>query len=65
MRLGKHYGAERLEAACARALLIGGLTYKSVKAILTHGLDQRPLPQAPVETQARHHENIRGPHYYH
>jgi len=64
MRLGKHYGAERLEAACARALLIGGLTYKSVKAILTHGLDQRPLPQAPIETQALHHENIRGPHYY-
>jgi len=64
MRLGKHYGAERLEAACTRALLIGGLTYKSVKAILTHGLDQRPLPQAPIETQALHHENIRGPHYY-
>src|SRR5512139_1086335 len=65
MRLGKHYGAERLEAACARALLIGGLTYKSVKAILTHGLDQRPLPQAPIESKTLHHENIRGPHYYH
>jgi transposase len=64
MRLGKHYGAERLEAACARALIIGGLTCKSVKAILTHGLDQRPLPQAPIETKALHHENIRGAHYY-
>jgi transposase len=65
MRLGKHYGAERLEAACARALVINGLTYKSVKAILTHGLDRHPLPQTSLETQALHHENIRGPHYYH
>jgi transposase len=44
MRLGKDYGAERLEAACRRALAIGGLSFKSLKAILHHGLDREALP---------------------
>lgn len=48
MRLGKRYGAERLEAACHRALSIGGLSYKSVQSILETGLDREPL-QEPAE----------------
>jgi transposase len=65
MRLGKRYGNDRLEAACERALLIGAVTYKSVKSILKKGLDRQPLPKqrqmnlAPIE-----HDNIRGPEYY-
>jgi transposase len=64
MRLGKEYGAERLEAACARALAIGGLTFKSIQAILKSGLDRRPLPEPPQETNVVRHYNIRGPQYY-
>lgn len=62
--LGKRYGAGRLEAACARALLIGGTSYKSVKSILAAGLDQQEPPAAPPRQLALDHENIRGSHYY-
>jgi len=64
MRLGKKYGDDRLEAACRRALAIGGPTYRSVASILKTGLDQEPLPEllepaAPIE-----HSNVRGAGYY-
>ena len=40
MRLARTYPAERLEAACRRALDIGALGYGSVKSILSTGLDR-------------------------
>ena len=63
LRLGETYGAERLEAACRRALAIGGLSYKSVKSILKNGLDSEPLPE-PTETAPIEHDNVRGAGYY-
>jgi transposase len=46
IRLGKKYGAERLETACRRALLRGAASYKSVKSILSSGLDRtEPEPE--------------------
>jgi hypothetical protein len=63
MRLGKTYGAERLEAACHRALASGALSYRSVKSILKNGLESEPLEEsaelAPIE-----HDNVRGAAYY-
>lgn len=64
MRLGKLYGDHRLEAACARALHIEAVNYKSIESILKNSLDKKPLkpkapPSAPIE-----HDNIRGPEYY-
>jgi transposase len=63
LRLEKHYGAERLEAACARALAAGARSYRHVDAILKCGLDRLPLatttPVAPLK-----HENVRGADYY-
>ena len=44
MRLGKRYGAERLELACLRALSLGSTNYKSVESILKNNLDKQPLP---------------------
>jgi transposase len=65
LRLGKRYGAQRVEAACKRALTVRALSYRSVESILKHGLDDKPLPEtAPARTQP-HHENLRGPDYYH
>jgi transposase len=64
MRLGKEYGQERLEAACARALAIGGTSFKSIQAILKAGLDRRALFEQHRESPPIHHTNIRGPHYY-
>ena len=65
MRLGKLHGRERLEAACARALITGATSYRSVASILETGLDQQPLPEAKASTAPVHHPNIRGNTYYH
>ena len=65
LRLGDRYGPERLEAACARALRIGGTTYRSVKSILEHGLDRAPLAEEQTTLQLpQDHPHIRGPEYY-
>lgn len=65
LRLDGRYGPERLEAACARALRIGGTTYRSVKSILEHGLDREPLAEEQTTLQLpQDHPHIRGPEYY-
>ena len=65
IRLEKRYGKERLDRACARALAVRALSYRSVASILERGLDHLPLPDAPTErAAAADHENIRGPEYY-
>jgi transposase len=64
VRLVKPYGREALEAACLRALEIGGYSYSSVKSILQNNL-HRKTPQKPVEGPAITHSNIRGPRYFH
>jgi len=65
VRLGERHGAERLEAACARALAIRAHSYRSVESILRTGLDKTPLPAATAPTSAHpDHGNLRGPGYY-
>jgi transposase len=64
MRLGKHYGEDRLEAACRRALHIGACSYKSIESILKHDLDRQPLPGHPAAAPVMTHPNIRGAQYY-
>ena len=66
MRLARRYSAERVENACARALALNGLSYKSVESILKNGLDQQPavLDQTEDPTPLAH-DNIRGNEYYH
>jgi transposase len=63
MRLGRHYGTERLEAACERALLLKAYSYRSVESILKTKLDGKDLP-APRTSRSVTHENIRGTTYY-
>ncbi len=62
-RLGRIYGPERLEAACARALEIGGLTYRSIASLLKCGLDG-PHARGPLRTRSQAHANIRGADYF-
>ena len=64
MSLQKTYGPQRLEKACQRALAIGGISYKSVYAILKNGLDQKSLPSQSQTSFIIHHPNIRGSQYY-
>ena len=66
MRLGRRYGAERLEAASHRAEHLRSASYRTVKNILSSSQDRLPfeeqdshsIPPAPV------HANIRGASYY-
>jgi transposase len=64
LRLAKSYDDQRLEAACQRALTIGGTSYKSVASILKYNLDQKPLPGQTSTEVTIDHKNIRGAHYY-
>lgn len=59
LRLAKEVGNERLEAACQRALAINACSLKSIKSILSTGLDKRPLPEQPRQLTIVH-SNIRG-----
>lgn len=62
LRLAKRYDAERLDAACARALALGTRSYSSVAAILKNAQERQTRePELPSLL----HENIRGPEYYH
>jgi transposase len=63
LRLGRQHGAARLEAACARALALGAISYQSIKSILTHRLEGQPLPATTTHVPIRH-AHIRGAHYY-
>jgi transposase len=64
LRLRKSYGPDRLEAACARALLINGLSYTSVASILKNNLE-RQKPDQPKDGPVIHHANLRGSTYFH
>jgi transposase len=65
MRLARRYPAERVEAACARALAVGAWSYRSVKSILETGLDGQPLLDGPTaRAQEIVHANVRGAAYY-
>ena len=45
-RIEKEYGAERLEAACSRALDISASSITSVRSILNTGLDRQKAPDS-------------------
>jgi transposase len=63
LRLQKNYGAERIDAACARALALGTRSYRSVATILRNRQDGKTPAEAGQP--GMFHENIRGPGYYH
>ena len=65
LRLSKRYGAERLEAACARAMTAGARSYRHVESILKHGLDRLAPSDGTSSQLSLPHENVRGRDYYH
>ncbi len=65
LRLARQYGAERVEAASTRAVLVGARSYRHVEAMLKHGLDRVPLEEDAASLPPRvDHANVRGPRYY-
>jgi len=63
LRLTKSYGDERVNAACARALMLNALSYRSVESILKNNLDRNSADKTP-EPEPIAHPNIRGSLYY-
>ncbi len=58
--LADRYGAERLDAACCRALQVGDPSYRTVKGILAVGADQQP-PAGADTTSAATAAHLHGP----
>ncbi len=63
LSLARRYDKQRLEDACARALKSGATSYRSVKSMLKHGLDQIADEQTTLTLPAAH-PNVRGADYY-
>ena len=66
--LAKKKGADRLAAACARAIALNAISYTSVKSILQQNLDRVPVPAGEQERlplpEPPAHENLRGAEYF-
>jgi transposase len=63
MRLGRQYGPERLEAACARAEHLRVYSYRTVKNMLSAGVEHL-APESESDSTTPVHANIRGATYY-
>jgi transposase len=65
LRLEKHYPKERLEKAAGRALKFGAHSLRSLRNILSSGLDHLEHDDKSSGASLLAHENIRGSRYYH
>lgn len=68
LNLAKKYTPERLEQAATRAIRFNNPTLRSIRCILEHNLDKKPLDEpSRSELQSKTvltHQNIRGAAYY-
>jgi transposase len=65
IRLERHYEPARVEAAAKRALKFNTCSYRSMKSILSTGLDrQHDSSEQPELPGLLPHQNIRGQEYY-
>ena len=65
LRLAKGFSNDRLNAACARALKLNAISYRSIQSILKHGLDKQQPAKPTQISLPLNHENVRGSDYYH
>ena len=65
LRLSDHYGKDRLENACKRAMLSPRVSYRLIYNILANNLDKQTEDQMTLFTSIPDHENLRGPQAYH
>jgi transposase len=64
LRMGKRFGDERLEKACAIALAAGATRYQQVESILKNKTDLLESQCEPQNEVLSIHANIRGSNYY-
>jgi transposase len=60
LRLEERFGAERLEAACVRALYFDDPRYRRIKTILKNALDREPLPEQMTLWSSQPHRFARS-----
>ncbi len=60
LRLEETVGAQRLEAACVRALYFDDPRYRRIKEILNAALDREPLPETAAPAPPRQHTFARS-----
>lgn len=60
LRLEDSFGAERLEAACVRAIYFNDPSYRRIKVILKNNLDQEPLPEQMILWPSQPHRFARS-----
>ncbi len=60
LKLEESVGANRLEAACARAAYFGDVRYRQIKLILNAALDREPLPDTQPMLPALSHTFARS-----
>lgn len=59
LKLEETVGAQRLEAACARAAYFGDLRYRRIKEILNAALDREPIPDETMPQASKPHRFAR------
>jgi len=64
INLTRDYDPPRVEAAAKRALEFNSCSYRSMKAILSAGLDRHDNAEQPAIPGLLPHQNIRGQEYY-
>lgn len=62
LRLGREHGAERLDAACRRALECDVVRYRTIRNLLENRMETQP--DSTPRDRVVPHGNIRGPGYY-
>lgn len=67
LRCAEKHGAERMDAACQRALTVAGQSAphrKHIEAILKRGLERIAPAALPITPRSGAHENVRGGSYF-
>jgi transposase len=64
IRLGKHYGDNRVEQACIKALRLNVASYNCISNMLKTGRDKIPLVESAAPCMVSSHDNVRGSQYY-
>ena len=64
IRLSDHYGHDRLNNACRRALEYKSYSFRAVSNILKRGLDEKKSNVIDIKTRRNNHHNIRGAEYF-
>lgn len=64
IRLGKRFGAERVNQACLRAISLNIVSYRHIETMLQNGRDKGPWSEKEPVAAAIGHDNLRGSQYY-